>query len=129
RVAKLLAEGRLVMLIGPGGAGKIRLSVEAAGRLADQAPDGLWFVPLAPVRDALDVPQAVLVAIGAAESLWPADPVEAARLAALEPLDRLAEGPAAPRLVPGLGNCEHGVGAVARPAARGLAGAPQGRLL
>ena len=129
RVAKLLAEARLVTLTGPGGAGKTRLSVEAAGRLADQAPDGLWFVPLAPVRDALDVPQAVLLAIGAAESLWPADPVEAARLAALEPLDRLAEVLAAQRLVLVLDNCEHVVDAVARLAARVLADAPEVRIL
>jgi len=64
RVAKLLAESRLITLTGPGGAGKTRLSIEAAARVADQVPDGVWFVPLAPVRDALDVPQAVLAAIG-----------------------------------------------------------------
>ncbi len=129
RVAKLLAEARLVTLTGPGGAGKTRLSVEAAGRLADQAPDGVWFVPLAPVRDALDVPQAVLVAIGAVESLWPVDPAEAARLAALEPLDRLADVLAAQRLVLVLDNCEHVVDAVARLAARVLADAPGVRIL
>jgi predicted ATPase len=103
--------------------------VEAAGRLADQAPDGVWFVPLAPVRDALDVPQAVLVAIGAVDGLWPIDPVEAARLAALDPLDRLAEVLAAQRLVLVLDNCEHVVDAVARLAARVLADAPGVRIL
>jgi predicted ATPase/DNA-binding SARP family transcriptional activator len=129
RVAKLLAEARLVTLTGPGGAGKTRLSVEAAGRLADQAPDGIWFVPLAPVRDAHDVPQAVLVAVGAVDSLWPIDPVEAARLAALDPLDRLAQVLATQRLVLVLDNCEHVVDAVARLAARVLAGAPGVRIL
>jgi DNA-binding SARP family transcriptional activator len=68
RVGKLLSETRLVTLIGPGGAGKTRLSVEASAGLAEQRPDklsdGVWFVPLAPVRDALDVPQAVLAALG-----------------------------------------------------------------
>jgi predicted ATPase/DNA-binding SARP family transcriptional activator len=129
RVAKLLAEARLVTLTGPGGAGKTRLSVEAASRLADQVPDGVWFVPLAPVRDAFDVPQAVLVAMGAVDSLWPVDPAEAARLAALEPLDRLAEVLAAQRLVLVLDNCEHVVDAVARLAARVLADAPGVRIL
>jgi predicted ATPase/DNA-binding SARP family transcriptional activator len=129
RVAKLLAEARLVTLTGPGGAGKTRLSVEAAARLADQAPDGVWFVPLAPARDALDVPQAVLVAIGAVDGLWPIDPVEAARLAALDPLDRLADALATQRLVLVLDNCEHVVDAVARLAARVLAGAPGVRVL
>ncbi len=125
RVAKLLAEARLVTLTGPGGAGKTRLSVEAASRLADQVPDGVWFVPLAPVRDAFDVPQAVLVAVGAAEP----DPIDAAWLAALEPLDRLADVLAAQRLVLVLDNCEHVVDAVARLAARVLADAPGVRIL
>ena len=124
RVAKLLAEARLVTLTGPGGAGKTRLSVEAASRLADQVPDGVWFVPLAPVRDAFDVPQAVLVAVGAAEP----DPIDA-WLAALEPLDRLADVLAAQRLLLVLDNCEHVVDAVAGLAARVLADAPGVRIL
>ncbi|HEU5421532.1 MAG TPA: BTAD domain-containing putative transcriptional regulator [Streptosporangiaceae bacterium] len=68
RLARLLTGARLVTLTGPGGAGKTRLSVETSARLADELagdlPDGVWFVPLAGVRDALDVPQAVLSAVG-----------------------------------------------------------------
>ena len=71
RVAsRLLAESRLVTLTGPGGAGKTRLAVETGARVADELADGVWFVPLAPVRDAIDVPQAVLTALGA----WPRRP-------------------------------------------------------
>jgi DNA-binding SARP family transcriptional activator len=129
RVAKLLAESRLITLTGPGGAGKTRLSIEAAARVADQVPDGVWFVPLAPVRDALDVPQAVLAAIGAQDLAWPTDPVEAARLAAMEPLDRLSDVVASQRLVLVLDNCEHVLDAVARLAARVLADAAGVRIL
>jgi predicted ATPase/DNA-binding SARP family transcriptional activator len=126
RVARrLLDEARLVTLTGPGGAGKTRLSVEVGARVADQVPDGVWFVPLAPVRDAFDVPQAVLTALGA----WPADPVEAARLAAMEPLDRLGEVLAARSLVLVLDNCEHVLDAVASLAGRALADAPGVRIL
>ena len=90
-------------------------------------PDGVWFVPLAPVGDALDVPQAVLSAIGAPEAVWMADgdPVRAV----LPPLDRLAEILAAQQLVLVLDNCEHLIGAVARLAGRVLGEAPGVRIL
>jgi predicted ATPase/DNA-binding SARP family transcriptional activator len=130
RVAsRLLAEARLITLTGPGGAGKTRLSVEAGARVVDQVPDGVWFVPLAPVRDANDVPHAVLTAIGSEDGAWPADPLEAARLAAMEPLDRLSEVLAARKLVLVLDNCEHVLDAVAWLAGRVLADAPGVRIL
>ncbi len=40
---------RLVTLLGPGGAGKTRLALEAARRLLPSFPGGVWFVPLADV--------------------------------------------------------------------------------
>jgi predicted ATPase/DNA-binding SARP family transcriptional activator len=129
KVGRLLSHARLITLTGPGGAGKTRLSVEVAAGVADQAPDGVWFVPLAPVRDAADVPQAVLAAIGAHEVAWPVSAAEAARLAAMEPLDRLSEILAAQSLVLLLDNCEHVLDAVAWLAGRVLADAPGVRIL
>ena len=126
RVTKLLDEARLVTLTGPGGTGKTRLAIEAAARLADQAPDGMWFVPLAPVRDAIDVPQAVLSALGIAEATRPADSVW---LTVLPPLDRLTDALASQRLVLVLDNCEHLIAAVAELAGRLLAAAPGLRIL
>jgi predicted ATPase/DNA-binding SARP family transcriptional activator len=127
RVAKLLGESRLITLTGPGGAGKTRLAIEAGARL--DVPDGVWFVPLAPVRDAPDVPQAVLAAIGAHDTAWPGDAREAARLAALSPLDRLCELLAPRDQVLVLDNCEHLLDAAASVAARVLAEAPGVRIL
>ena len=43
---------RLLTLIGPGGTGKTRLSVQVAAELSDQFPDGNFFVALADVSDA-----------------------------------------------------------------------------
>ena len=42
---------RLVTLTGPGGVGKTRLALAVAGKLTAVFPDGLIFVPLAPIRD------------------------------------------------------------------------------
>src|SRR5512141_2344917 len=58
-VAKLIGVSRLVTLTGPGGIGKTRLAVEAAGSLVGDFRNGVYWVDLAAVRD----PAAVLPTI------------------------------------------------------------------
>lgn len=58
---------RLVTLTGPGGTGKTRLALQAAAEVADEHPDGVWWTPLAPLREASLVLPAVAQALGVME--------------------------------------------------------------
>ena len=46
-----LERSRLVTLVGMGGLGKTRLSLQAAAEAMVRFPDGVWFLDLAPIRD------------------------------------------------------------------------------
>ncbi|MGW1214683.1 BTAD domain-containing putative transcriptional regulator [Streptomyces sp. NPDC002499] len=115
RISALLADSRLVTLTGPGGAGKTRLAIEAAGAHAE-----VCFVELAPLTDGTRIPYAVLTALGVREGFrGPATDSTDRLLAALE--DR------AVLLV--LDNCEHLVADAARLTALLLASCPGLRVL
>ncbi|AWZ08692.1 hypothetical protein DRB89_33660 [Streptomyces sp. ICC4] len=132
-----LARARLVTLLGPGGAGKTRLSQEAAEAHAGGGwPDGVWFVELAPVdgpADPEDVAEAALAALGARETKLRGASAEEMRVLTERggdsALDRLAEHCARRRLLLILDNCEHVIGAAARLAAEVLAHCPGVRIL
>src|SRR6266545_4566910 len=59
---------RLLTLTGPGGAGKTRLALEAVNALADELPDGAFFVPLDTIRDPALLLPAMAQAVGVRES-------------------------------------------------------------
>jgi predicted ATPase/DNA-binding CsgD family transcriptional regulator len=61
---KLLVDNRLVTLTGAGGAGKTRLAIEIAARIAPEFRDGSWYVDLAPITDPGVVPATVARALG-----------------------------------------------------------------
>ncbi|MGW6519894.1 AfsR/SARP family transcriptional regulator [Streptomyces sp. NPDC054962] len=123
-----LANARLVTLLGPGGAGKTRLSQEAAETVRDTARDGVWLAELAPVADPDAVPQAVLTAVGARETVLYGAGAEEMRVAAErhdDPLERLVEHCARRRMLIVLDNCEHVVEAAARLVEELLARCPE----
>ncbi|MFE9607634.1 BTAD domain-containing putative transcriptional regulator [Streptomyces sp. NPDC006012] len=112
-----LGTARLVTLLGPGGAGKTRLSQEAAETVPYAARDGVWLAELAPVDDPAAVPEAVLTAVGARETVLYGAGAEAMRAGTDrhdDPVERLAEHCGRRRMLIILDNCEHVVEAAAR---------------
>ncbi|MFD6275702.1 BTAD domain-containing putative transcriptional regulator [Streptomyces sp. NPDC060209] len=122
-----LTRARLVTLLGPGGAGKTRLSQEAAETVAASWPDGVWLAELAPVDDPEAVPEAVLTALGGRETVLRgagAEEIRAAERGAGEPLTRLTEHCSGRRMLLLLDNCEHLIEAAAALADHLLARCP-----
>ncbi|MBA2811757.1 winged helix-turn-helix domain-containing protein [Streptomyces sp. KM273126] len=112
-----LTAGRLVTLLGPGGAGKTRLSQEAGEAVAEAVPDGVWLAELAPVDDPENVPEAVLTALGARETVLRGAGAEEMRAMADrhdDPVSRLVEHCGRRSMLIVLDNCEHVVDAAAR---------------
>ncbi|WP_230466114.1 AfsR/SARP family transcriptional regulator [[Actinomadura] parvosata] len=125
RIAGLLTTGRLVTVLGPGGAGKTRLALEAARRHQHEYRDGAWLVDLALVTEPAKVGAAVLAGIGRRDGGLPG-------------VRRRAEGAELDVLVGEFGgreclllldNCEHLVDAVAHLVAALLPRCPGLRVL
>lgn len=101
RVVELVCDHRLVSLIGPGGVGKTRLAIEAAGRTPDDFPGGVFFVDLTAATDGSDV-SGVLVRSTSAP-VRPAQP----------DIDAVAELLAGRTALLVVDNCEHVIDAAA----------------
>ena len=64
-VLGLLDSARLLTLTGPGGTGKTRLGLQAAAEASERFPDGVFWVPLAPLQDPGLVLETAGLALGA----------------------------------------------------------------
>jgi predicted ATPase/DNA-binding CsgD family transcriptional regulator len=63
------SEVRIVVVTGPGGVGKTRLAVEVAAEVRREFRDGVFFVPLAPVRSPELVIPAIAQTLGVREAV------------------------------------------------------------
>jgi predicted ATPase/DNA-binding SARP family transcriptional activator len=105
RIDTLLASGRLVTVLGPGGAGKTRLAIEAARRQRPAYRDGAWLVDLASVTEPGKVGGAVLAAIGLRSSAF--FDVSARRNEPSDDVDVLADQLDGRESLLVIDNCEH----------------------
>lgn len=101
-VGQLLADARLLTLVGPGGSGKTRVGLELAQRVLDDYSDGVWLVDLASLNDPGLVAATVAAVLGVKD-------VPGRSLAA-----GLGVFLASRRVLLVLDNCEHLIEAVAR---------------
>jgi predicted ATPase/DNA-binding winged helix-turn-helix (wHTH) protein len=116
-LTRLLDQHRVVSVVGPGGIGKTRIALAVAHGLRGVYCDGVWFVELAPLADALLVVPTVARVLG--HTVAPKEAALASLLEALQEKDLL--------LV--LDNCEHLLGAVADLVGRLAAGTAGVRFL
>lgn len=98
----LLTSTRLLTLIGPGGTGKTRLSLELASEQIHGFKDGAWLVELAAITDPANIPGAIASVFGLQEAQG------------LSLMDIVLDYLRAKQLLLILDNCEHLVEATAR---------------
>jgi predicted ATPase/class 3 adenylate cyclase len=115
-IAALVGRHRLVTLVGSGGIGKTRTSLQVAANLLGASPD-VWFVELAPLSNEEYIPSTIAKVLGLT---LPTDG---------DPLENLTRALGASHALLVLDNCEHLVDATARAVAAILAGAPTIRVL
>lgn len=106
-------DARVVTLTGPGGTGKTRLTLQAAAEASDRFPDGVHWIPLAPVRDEDDVGATFARALGVRDRSG----VEVGRSIVTELSSK--------RSLLVVDNCEHLVAGVADLVGQLVAGCPQ----
>jgi predicted ATPase/DNA-binding SARP family transcriptional activator len=121
-VRALIAANRLVTLLGPGGSGKTRLSVEVGHR----AEKEVWRVELASVTDPAEVPQTIMTALKLRGQVLLAKPTVSESVPALQ---RLRDAISGREMLLILDNCEHLIATAAEVADALLRAAPGLRLL
>ncbi len=112
-----LAQVRLLTLLGMGGLGKTRLSLQVAAEVMPQYPDGVWFLDLAPMREPALVVSATAQVLGLREE--PDRPL----------IQTLCGYLKTRRVLFVMDNCEHLVKAAAELANAILRAAPQARFI
>ena len=114
---ELLKKSRLLTLLGMGGLGKTRLSLQLAADALAAYPDGVWFLDLAPISDPTLVPTEAAKTLGVQEQ--PGTPLTQTLCSYLKQR----------KLLIILDNCEHLIAACATLANALLRAAPNVRII
>ena len=113
----LAAPSSLLTLLGPGGSGKTRLSIQVGRALVESFAHGVWWVEFAALNDGARVPRTIARALGVQEE--PNIPL----------LESIAEFLREREMLLILDNCEHLISACAHAAEFLLERAPRLRIL
>ncbi len=116
-ITALLETHRLVTLVGSGGIGKTRTSLQVAANLLDGSGDGVWFVELAPLTSGDYIASTVAQVLGIT---LPSDG---------DPIDNLVSALKTKHALLLFDNCEHLVEPVAQVIAAILGGCPKVKVL
>jgi len=109
-ITALLEKHQLVTIVGSGGVGKTRATLQVAANLLDGSGDGVWFIELAPLAGGDYIPAAVAQALGISLSTDG------------EPLENLVRLLKSKHALLVFDNCEH----LVEPAARVIAALVRG---
>jgi predicted ATPase len=116
-VAALIRKSPLVTLVGSGGVGKTRISLQVAANVLDTFDDGVWFIELAPLSSGEYLPSTV------------AQIMSIQLHSAGDPLELLIDELRSKDALLIFDNCEHLVDAAGRMVAAILRGSPRIRVL
>ncbi|MDQ6931667.1 MAG: adenylate/guanylate cyclase domain-containing protein [Candidatus Eremiobacteraeota bacterium] len=116
-ITALLERHQLVTLVGSGGIGKTRTSLQVAANLLDGSGDGVWFVELAPLTSGDYIPSTVAQVFGIT---LPSDG---------EPIENLVRALKTKHALLLFDNCEHLIEPAARVIAAILRSCPQVKVL
>jgi predicted ATPase/DNA-binding SARP family transcriptional activator len=116
-IVNLIANNRLVTLVGAGGIGKTRLSLKTGEELFREYADGVWFVELASLSDPARVPQTIAALFGLIEG------------SEASPTEKLVRFLRSKTVLLILDNCEHLLDACAQLADALLSSCPNLKIL
>lgn len=92
---ELISSSSLLTLLGPGGTGKTRMSLQVCAELIDEYKDGVWFTELASLNDPYLIPFEIIKVLDIKDQSEP------------DPVNVLAEFLQDKELILILDNCEH----------------------
>lgn len=114
---EIISKERLVTLIGTGGTGKTRLSLQAGADMIDEFANGVWLIELAQLTKPLQIPAAIVKVLGLKE------------IPEKKPEDTVTEFLKNKEILLILDNCEHLINECAELAGKFLQSSPRLKIL